>query len=485
MIGGFKGAASRLALAALFGAVGSVAFMHQQAKAADLGGDCCSDLEERVAELEATTVRKGNKKVSITLYGKANHAVLFWDDGHEKNTYVVDNSYESSRFGFKGSAKISGNWSAGYKMEVEDVAAASNAVNQIDDDNGFRAGGTPTSDGRLLFLRHSYMYLNNKDYGELRWGLTMMPKDDITKDTDVTQLADTITSDNMMNRGFFLRPKGFNTEVGGAGQLKWNAISRCYSASDAFDCSTRRNAVTYYSPTFFGSTDGKGFSASWGWGEDDIWSAALRYTDDWFNKAFSVGAGAGYEKFRDENFQNSGGGLNGFQQDIDEWAGDASIKHNPTGLFVFASWSLSNDNQTNRQNAGVFDGKSSPDMSAWDIRGGIQRKFSMFGLDQLGDTSLFGGYLEINDGIGGACGVTRFCKAGTFPDLAIPTEITGAKVTRWYLGYDQAMVSGYLHLYGVYQHLTADVNLVNSSLKKVNEPLDDFDLFYTGARMYF
>ena len=44
--------------------------------------------------------------------------------------------------------------------------------------------------------------------------MTMMPKDDITKDTDVTQLADTITSDNMMNRGFFLRPKGFNTEVG-------------------------------------------------------------------------------------------------------------------------------------------------------------------------------------------------------------------------------------------------------------------------------
>ncbi|MGE5261221.1 MAG: porin, partial [Actinomycetota bacterium] len=69
------------------------------AKAADLGGDCCSDLEERVAELEATTVRKGNKKVSVTLYGKANKAVLFWDDGAETNTYVVDNNYESSRFG--------------------------------------------------------------------------------------------------------------------------------------------------------------------------------------------------------------------------------------------------------------------------------------------------------------------------------------------------------------------------------------------------
>ena len=64
------------------------------ARAADLGGDCCADLEERVAELEATTVRKGNKKVSVTLYGKVNKAVLFWDDGAEKNIYAVDNNYE-------------------------------------------------------------------------------------------------------------------------------------------------------------------------------------------------------------------------------------------------------------------------------------------------------------------------------------------------------------------------------------------------------
>ena len=480
MIGGVKGAASRLALAALLGAAGTVALAHKPAKAADLGGDCCSDLEERVAELEATTVRKGNKKVSVTVYGKMNKAVMWWDA--EENTYVVDNSYESSRFGFKGSDKINGDWSGGYKIEIEMVAAASNGVNQIDDDNGTRSGSTPDP-ARLLFLRHSYMYVNNKKLGEVRWGLTYMPKDDIVKDTDVTDLEDTMFSDNHMNRGFFLRPKGFNTEVGGAGQLKWRQISSCYSSADAFDCSTRRNSVSYWSPAFFGSADGKGFTASAGWGEDDIWSVALRYKNDWFNKTFSVSAGAAYEKFRDENIQASGGGLNGFQRDIDEWAGMASIKHNSTGLFLFTAWSFSNDNDTNREHAGVFDGKDSPDMNAWDVRGGIQRKMGPLG--QLGDTSLFGGYLEINDGIGGACGVTRFCKAGTFPDLAIPTEITCSKVTRWYLGYDQAIDSAALHLYGVYQHLTADVNLVDSSLAKVKEPLDDFDLFYTGARMYF
>jgi predicted porin len=495
MIGGFKGAASRLALAALLGAAGTVALAHKPAKAADLGGDCCSDLEERVAELEATTVRKGNKKVSITLYGKMNRAVLFWDDGAEKNIYSVDNSYESSRFGMKGSAKISGDWSGGYKIEIETRAAASEAVNQLDDDNGTRVpGGTLGDEGRLLLLRHNYFYIDNKNLGQVRLGLTMMPKDDITKDTDVTELADTITADNHMNRGFFLRPKGFNTEVGGPGQLRWQAISQCYSSSSAFDCSTRRNAVTYYSPTWFGS-DGKGLSVSAGYGEDDIWSGAIRYRNSFGlfgggagtskDDPWEVGAGIGYEKSHDENQETSGGGLNGFRRDIDEWAGSASIKHRPTGLFAFTAFSFSDSNDSNRDQAGAFDHKSSPPMNAWDVRGGIQRGFSWFGLDQLGDTSLFGGYSQINDGVGGACGATRLCNPGTFPDLFVPTEITGSQVTRWYAGYDQSMVGGYLHLYGVYQHLTSEVDLKNSSLKKVNEPLDDFDLYYTGARMYF
>src|SRR6188472_995614 len=65
-------------------------FAHEPVKAADLGGDCCSDLEERVAELEATTVRKGNKKVSVTLSGWVVKYADWWDDGVETNLYVGD-----------------------------------------------------------------------------------------------------------------------------------------------------------------------------------------------------------------------------------------------------------------------------------------------------------------------------------------------------------------------------------------------------------
>jgi hypothetical protein len=67
-------------------------FSHLPVEAADLGGDCCADLEERVAELEATTVRKGNKKVKVELYGRVNRVINFWDDGAEQNAYVLNSS---------------------------------------------------------------------------------------------------------------------------------------------------------------------------------------------------------------------------------------------------------------------------------------------------------------------------------------------------------------------------------------------------------
>ena len=105
-IGGLLKSTSRLALVAAAGMfVGGVAM--PSAKAADLGGDCCADLEERVAELEATTARKGNRKMSLTVTGQVHRSVIWYDDGKSSTTYYgLDNTNSSSRFIFTGSAKV-------------------------------------------------------------------------------------------------------------------------------------------------------------------------------------------------------------------------------------------------------------------------------------------------------------------------------------------------------------------------------------------
>src|SRR5215475_433637 len=59
--------------------------------AADLGGSCCADLEERIAELEATTAAQGNRKMSLTSSGQVNRIIMWWDDGHSgSSTRILD-----------------------------------------------------------------------------------------------------------------------------------------------------------------------------------------------------------------------------------------------------------------------------------------------------------------------------------------------------------------------------------------------------------
>ncbi len=94
------------------------------AAAADLGGDCCADLEERVAELEATTARKGNRKVSLTVSGYIAQEITVWDDGQESNTYIHGlGPTQASHIRFGGQAIIAPGWTAGYLLRIQDLPA--------------------------------------------------------------------------------------------------------------------------------------------------------------------------------------------------------------------------------------------------------------------------------------------------------------------------------------------------------------------------
>jgi predicted porin len=548
MTGGLRETASLMAIAALF-CVGATVSGAKPAKAADLGGDCCADLEERVAELEATTVRKGNKKVTVQIYGKMNEAIEFWDDGHEKNVYTVNNYNESSRTGIKGNAKIVGDWSGGFRLEWEYRRAASQLLNQFNDDNANDPLGS-------LNVRWSQIYLANKHYGTVNLGLTATPKYDITKwglETISTEagegggLSDTMVSDFRMNDSFRLRPTGLNNAEG-LSALRWSDIARCYSAGDQYNCSTRRDGVSYVTPEWYG------FTGSWGWFEDDDWGAALRYkttfspwgggsglssADTW-----QFAAGVAYENLRDERLQAGAGGLasgvvpipapNGtvgttsnkltfFGRNFDEVAGSVALKHKPTGLFGVGVFSTSQSDDTNA--IGFFNGKQAPDMNAWDVQGGIQRPIGA--LAAFGETAFWGGFGQVNDGFaqGSNGGGSNVClpgdsptscsaaggspggnlggvpangilKGGTFANVLVPTQITGSEVDRWFLALDQQFAAAAFHLYAVYQHFDGSVTLVTrcesatsctsfGKLRNIPESIDNFDVFYTGGRIYF
>jgi predicted porin len=499
MTGGLRGTASLMAIAALSCMMGATVFVAKPAKAADLGGDCCADLEERVAELEATTVRKGNKKVKVELYGRVNRVVNFWDDGAEQNAYVLNNSYSSTRFGMRGKAKISDNWSSGFQIEIEDEGNLSKFVDQFNDN----------TDNGNLNLRKSAIYLENKKYGKVWLGQQETAKDNIVKDTIVIKgLDQTMYADFYMNWSFFLRETGFNNaEAFSPATPRFRDIARCYStSSSAFDCSTRRQEIRYDTPEFWG------FIASANWGEDDVWSVALRYNKEWDN--WKIGAGYAYEDFTDELVNAGGGGvfLQGFKRDMKEWAGMASIIHKPTGLFLWGANSNSENNDIGA--VGVFTGKAPPVMHAWDIAGGIHREFF-----EPGPTTFWGGYTQDKDGLGGFTRTTvpsslsgtessyavwdGEVSANAFPSIPFATEAVSSETTKWYLALDQAIDSAAMNLFIAYQHIEPELKLVTQciddvcgtsdqkdfsskgKLKNVPLSLDDFDVLYMGGRIQF
>ncbi len=169
MIRGFMKTTSRTALLAAAGVLmGSYAYT--PAKAADLGGgSCCGDLEERVAELEATTARKGNRVVSLQVYGQVNKALLIWDDGVDSDAFVVDDDSSGSRFGFTGKATIRQGWTAGYLMEFDVQDAASDKVN-----NGARITGLGGKNGDdpsdEIVIRYNNVYIESDRLGRITLG---------------------------------------------------------------------------------------------------------------------------------------------------------------------------------------------------------------------------------------------------------------------------------------------------------------------------
>lgn len=345
-----KNTISVLALAALFP-------LADTAMAADkfVGGDCCADLEERIAELEATTAKKGNRKVSLTVYGQVNAGLLWFDPDIEgvdtDGPAVIDNQVSQSRFGFKGEAKINPGWSAGFKVEI--------GLDQtVDEEPVWNANDIElqAADGYGLKIRQAYWFIKAENFGTVSVGQVSMATDEF----------DSISTVNL------------------GGAIKYLSVEPVGSAylfgfGLPFD-GVRDQAVR------FDTANVGGFFASAAWADQDNWDAALRYAGE-FGQIRVAGA-VGYRAFDavDLGILSIDASLiPGLDIDGKTISASGAISHVPSGLFLngmYAHYDV---------DAKFAGDKGGLVANAWHIVGGIAPK-----IFAVGTSTFYGEYAQID-----------------------------------------------------------------------------------------
>lgn len=452
----------RVAACALVAVLGASA---GSAQAADLGGDCCADLEERIAELEATTARKGNRKVKLEISGHVNEAVMFWDDGTESNAYVVTNDNARSRFRFKGDAKINEDWKAGYLIELG--VRTGNSKRSTQDD--------PLGEGaRALDLRHNTLYIESKTYGKIWVGLTGGAGEGVTEvnlanTKDIAKYSDIEDS----GLGLNLRINGVNnlsTSNGAPAEISWRRLIR--GGGDQPGEGRRYEMVRYDTPEI------AGFTATANWGSDDTWEAGLRYKGEFGDFKVAAAIAYGENSFSSaEGFQCVGNNVNGLNPavagikdtDCEQLGGSVSVKHEPSGIYVNFAAGYMEDKVI-----GVDPGsvairpvvESRSDFYAGEV--GIEQKWN-----DLGKTTVFGQYYVNNGGSQDRNFGNGFAGNG---------DIVDSELTSYGAGVIQNISAAAMDVYLTYRHYEADVT-AGAALTKFE--VDDLDVVMGGAIIRF
>jgi hypothetical protein len=546
MFGGLTKTSSRIAIAAALGlTLGGFAFKATPAQAADLGGDCCADLEERVAELEATTVRKGNKKVSVTLSGWVVKSINWWDDGDIDSFVVGDKDADlASRFAITGSAAIAPGWSGGFNVTVvvpggQELSGQGGTFGiTADQEQEIEAlGGFVNDTIRTLY---SYIYIKSDTWGAVNWGYLSPASDNPAVLADI---SGTVIESNAVwfeGSGFFLRPNG--SGVGGfAGLdqgLRFLDFVGCATGGGVgADCfGAPRAAIRYDSPTWGGFS----FKTSYGtvegvpgltrvgpvlnphgvaFGdvplqdsvaiglatpESNFWDAAVFYVADWNSiklsaaYAFTWTEGNQYA-FDCQGVESLGGGLGDFK--VDDCAEarlnqvGASIMHKPSGLGIYGLWQHEEVSGGHSDAAVAFDPItevtsfvrfSIEDTEVWYVKPFWRKAWS-----PIGATVLYGEFGQYDDQFGSVAGLDVGAALPACGFGAVTCLVTGSQAERWGLGAVQEIDAAAMHLWVRWQHQELDVdirafdNVTGEDLGKVKQGFDDFDLFQAGGIIFF
>jgi hypothetical protein len=359
------------------------------ASAADLGGNCCADLEERIAELEATTARKGNRKVSLTISGWVGEQVMWWDDGVEQNTYVGGlGATLNSNFKFTGQATISPGWYAGYVIHVEVFGSETLLKTNQDTATGSSLYDAGSHSG--IQTLQSFWFIKSDHLGKLSVGYQSQASDNTAILVDGSGSLIPANYVPFDYGGFFLRNNA-------TGALSKTIIAGTFVHIDHNGLPL--NNVRYDSPVF------AGFSVSASWGQDDFWDVAARYAGEF--SGFKVAVAGAY-------FENTdGSGLPNNSADGDKhFQIGGYVENVATGLWAYGAYGkLNNDLAT----AALDDAKT------WYVKAGVRERWN-----SLGHTVAYGEYLngdQSNNGV----------DAGNFQlwGLGVVQEIDAAAMSMW------------------------------------------------------
>ena len=418
------------------------------ASAADLGGNCCADLEERIAELEATTARKGNRKVSLTISGWVAEQVVFWDDGEEQNVYVGGiGTTLASHFKFTGQATITPGWYAGYVIHVEVYGSETlNKVNQIQATGSTLYDTGPNFTG--ISTLQSFWFIKSDHLGKLSVGKQSQASDNTAILPDGSGSLVPANFVQFDYGGFFLR----NSSNGALSATNWSGVLGCA------DCNgIPLNSVRYDSPTF------AGFSVSASWGEDDFWDVAARYAGE-FN-GFKVAVATAYSESSDNN-SNVIDGAFVQADDTQFWQIGAYVEHVPTGIFVYGAYGDLDGIDTNTVSDNHF----------WYAKAGLRERWS-----PLGHTVLYGEYAQYqNDALFQDAALTN---GGAGPNCA-GVASCDSEMQLWGLGVVQEVDAAAMSIWLSYRHIEADINDVLGPVQG-EIATDDFQYIKAGALINF
>ncbi|MEO1280297.1 MAG: hypothetical protein AAFV69_01035 [Pseudomonadota bacterium] len=408
------------------------------ANAADFGGDCCADLEERIAELEATTARKGNRKVNLTISGHVHQAVMFWDDGVEDNVYVVDNQNDQSNFAFTGDAKINPDWTAGFNLIVRLQQALSGEVSADDD--------AALDDGPLI-IREANWFLESKTFGKLSVGFAPRVTDG-APENDLSEAGlPAYAGMQDIGGGFSLR----RSSDGSALDISWGDLMSHLNGDTA-------NLVRYDTPEL------AGFVFSVSAGEDDIWDVGGTFSGKLGQIA--IEAAVAYSQLTDNADD---------EPDSNVIVGSVAFLHEPTGLnFLVAAGQQSFE-------TAVLD-TDGVTREAEDFKFIYMKAGWITQLNTLGNTAFYGEYGHFED------------LATARTDSALVEGLTGgannrvagSEVEAFGFGVNQNIEAADMDIYIGYRYYDAEFSVVDGAGAAVaTADTEDFQSVIVGSDIRF